>query len=142
MSMYCVSFLWAQAVYYIAVPCPKYFFKRPDLDQEKSAYGDQTVRYLQFHICIIHSDLSSKSYLNVITIKRGTQRSRVNILVAFLCMVSFNAMCHNRNGSCWFFSCFSELILCHSMVNCWTLEIVLLSFKLRPMLTFIITEHS
>lgn len=32
----------------LSFPCPNYFFKSPGLDQEGSAYGDETVRYLKF----------------------------------------------------------------------------------------------
>lgn len=32
----------------LSFPCPNYFFKSPGLDQEGSAYGDETVRYFEF----------------------------------------------------------------------------------------------
>lgn len=32
----------------LSFPCPNYFFKSPGLDQEGSAYGDETVRYFKF----------------------------------------------------------------------------------------------
>lgn len=32
--------------------CPNYFFKSTGLDQESSAYGDETVRYFKIQICI------------------------------------------------------------------------------------------
>lgn len=44
-------------------PFPKYLFKSPGLDQEKSAYGDETVRYLQIQMYIIYSKLTLNSGL-------------------------------------------------------------------------------
>lgn len=43
-------------------PCPNYFFKSPGLDQEGSAYGDETVRYFKFQKWNIKSERKKEGW--------------------------------------------------------------------------------
>lgn len=36
----------------LLLPCPNYFFKIPGQDQEGSGYGDETVRFFTFQVCM------------------------------------------------------------------------------------------
>lgn len=53
----CISLMGSNCTTALLYLCQNYFFKSPGLDKERSAYGDETVRYFQFQMYIFHTEI-------------------------------------------------------------------------------------
>lgn len=85
------------------------FPKSPGVNQEKSAYGDETVRYFQFQMYITEKTRGNNSYsysmlLWIISLLIQGHKG------VFFCLLFLNAMQNNKNGSCLVFAVFVTLL--------------------------------
>lgn len=62
----CVSLMGSNCTTALLYLCQNYFFKSPGLDKERSAYGDETVRYFQLQMYIFHSEIRGAKHAVVI----------------------------------------------------------------------------